>query len=150
MFDEKAQSGTVFRLMIDAIIGLIILMIILSVLGYFQSLRVDVSKAEFVSTIKAATQTPDGRVVSSQRLVFLKGTTFSSDQLQYVTNYSSDCFEFQTNHSSVEIFASGKMVEFKQDIETILYARCRPGTDDCVIFCDVSFGRKLEEMPLTN
>jgi hypothetical protein len=150
MFEEKAQSGTVFRLMIDAIIGLVILMIILSVLGYFQSLRVDVSRAEFVSTVKAATETPDGRVVSSERLIFLKGTTFSSDQLQYVTNYSSDCFEFQTSHATVEIFAGGKMAEFKQDIETMVYASCRPGTGDCIIFCDVSFGRKLEEIPLIN
>ncbi len=147
VLDDRAQSGTVFRLMVDAIIGLVILMIILSVLGYFESLRVDVSRAEFISTIKSATEAPDGRVVSSGILIFVKGTGFSASQLQSITNYPAESFEFQSNVGFAEVLGNGKIVQMKQNIETRVYARCVPDSDPNLrIRCVISFGRRLEEI----
>ncbi len=145
IFDNKAQSGTVFRLMVDAIIGLVILMIILSVLGYFESLRVDISRAEFLSIIKSATESPDGSVISSGVLVFVKGTSFTATQLQSITNYSSDCFVFESNLGFTEIMGGGKIIMIKQNTETKIHVKCVPVSDEKKIECIISFGKKLEE-----
>lgn len=144
--DERAQSGTVFKLMVDAIIGLVILMIILSVIGYFESMRVDVSRTEFISIVKSATESPDGRVVSSNTLIFLKGTGFTATQLQSITNYPAECFKFESIHGLAPVVADGRIIEIKQNIETKIYARCIPitnSTGDCRIECIISFGKKL-------
>ncbi|MDD4251113.1 MAG: hypothetical protein PHX27_02885 [Candidatus ainarchaeum sp.] len=146
ILDVKGQSGAVFRLMVDAIIGLVILLIILSVLTYFESVRIDVSKAEFISIVQSAVETPNGSVVASKTLVFVSGLGFSASQLQSLTNYPADCFKFQSNLGSVNIIADGKMVEFKQNVETKVYAKCEPDLDnpENIITCDISFGTKLD------
>jgi len=151
--ENKAQSGAVFRLMIDAIIGLVIFAMILSTLAYFESLRIEASRAEFVTKVQAAVQSPNGAIIESDgKLFFLKGNGFNTIQLRDLTGYPKECFSFESNLHFVDI--TDVSVEFEQNVEAKLYVQCSttndvcdyddPDTDCCEIECIVSFGKPIQ------
>ena len=151
MHEQKAQSGAVFRLMVDAIIGLVILLMIISSINYFNSLRLEVSKAEFTALIKSAVDSPNGKIVESGNLVFSAGDIYDSVTISFMTGYPKDCFRFQTNLAFTET-GSGRYIKFGQPVDAKVYASCRatgeecsPDDEDCLaIDCLISFGKKLE------
>ena len=71
--ETRAQSGAVFRLMIDGIVGLAILLIIISALSYFQALRVQAANEKFFSLVESATNSPNGKVFVEKNLLFTQG-----------------------------------------------------------------------------
>jgi hypothetical protein len=149
--ERSAQSGAVFRLMVDAIIGLVILMMIISALNYFNGLRIEVSKAEFAALIKSAVSAPNGKVVPSGSLIFSQGEMYDATTLSAMTGYSATAFTFQTNLGSAEI-GSGNHITFTQPVECKVYARCiatgakcTEGDTECSeIECLVSFGKAIQ------
>ncbi len=155
--DNKAQSGTVFRLLIDGIIGLVIFGLILSSMTYFQSLRISTSINEFYSLINSAKESPNGKVFYSENpLVFVEGTGFTSTNLRDVTGLSDECFTFYSNLAFGKVLAEGKMIDIQQNVEARVYVKCYPSDEVCIyasegyedccdILCDVSFGKKLED-----
>jgi len=148
--EERAQSGAVFRLLIDSIIGLAILMIILSAMANFYEMRLKTSTEEFRLLVKNATDTPNGAVVESGSLVFKSGSGFSQAMLSSNTGLDGSCFSFQTGLSGVDV-GDGSFVKFIRDIETKIYSKCNPtgkecdaGEESCCeIECIVSVGKKL-------
>jgi hypothetical protein len=151
--EQKGQSGAVFRLMIDAIVGIAILAIILGTLNHFETLQFRASVSEFSSKVSAAANSPDGSVlVSENDLSFKKGTAFTSVNMQELTGYYEDCFEFTTNRGLIEIKDGGKAAEFLENTNTKLYVKCVTTgdvadideVDVCEIECTISFGEKLE------
>ena len=150
--ENKAQSGAVFRLMIDAIIGLLVLAMIVYTLTYFNSLKIEVSKAEFSNLIKSTVDAPNGKIVESGTLIFSKGEMYDSITLSTMTGYSSTAFTFQSNLGTTEI-GSGQYIKFNQSVECKVYARCitipgavcTEGDTTCSeIECLISFGKKIE------
>lgn len=160
LLEQKAQSGPVFRLMIDSIIGLAILAMILSTLSYFNYLKVQSSFEEFNNKVISAINSPNGRVIESNgTLFFLEGTGFTSVGLEELTAYPAECFSFESNLSVIEISpinqGSAKMLG---NIETRVYFRCNSTGQifdyetgiGCDIECVISFGRKLEDLSSFN
>lgn len=155
LLDEKGQAGTVFRLMVDAIVGLVILALIVSTLNYFYNLRVEVSKAEFRDKVSSAVSSPNGKVIESDSLIFSEGEGYTSQQIQSFTSIPAGCFKFISNRSFVEVDSSCSLVEFKRNVEAKIYVKCWPNeealfapceqgaTDCCEMYCIISFGEKL-------
>ncbi len=141
--DNKAQSGTIFRLLIDAIIMMAVLIIIIATLNYFNDFKRDVSKTKFVELVGAVVEAPSGQVIKSSNLFFSKGLEYSSDDLQELSHYPASCFSFQTNLTSAEItgggtesLGGGTGISFKNDVETTVYAMCEVIEDsDCPAGC---------------
>lgn len=155
LIEDGAQSGAVFRLMIDAIIGLVILIMIFSTISYFNYLRLQTSIDEFNLKIISAINSPDGRVIESNNaLLFFRGTTFSNVEIQEMTAYPSECFKFESNLSFVNIGHSGDYAEILENTETRVYFRCESTHESydfetqsgCDIECIISFGRRLEDL----
>jgi hypothetical protein len=154
--DNKAQAGSVFRLMVDGIIGFAILLMILSALAYFDALSYESNIADFISKVESVVETPNGEIVSSDgRLKFREGTAFSSVMLRDITGYGASCFEFQSNLNSVDISSDKESIEFTQNANCNVYLMCEPnnmqdescygqGDDCCEINCIVSFGGKID------
>ena len=154
MIDNRAQAGSVFRLMVDAIIGLVILILILSTLSYFQSLQVSVSRAQFISIVEASIQTPNGKVITSDgTLSFVKDEAFTSSMLNGITGYPSKCFTFKGSKSFADIPEKEHAITFRQNIKTNVYGQCvvDPDVDleyqseECSITCIFYFGVKPSE-----
>jgi hypothetical protein len=153
--EQNAQSGAVFRLMVDAVIGLAIIAMILSTLSYFNYLKINASIGEVNNKILAAVSSPNGEVIAStSKLFFLKGMTLTTGQMQSLTGYPEDCFRFKSNLGLIDITAEGKMVEFTESVETFFYARCTsenefqidPDESICEVECVFSFGEKLDSL----
>ena len=151
MIDNRGQAGSVFRLMIDAIIGLVILILILSTLSYFQSLQVSVSSAQFISIVESAIESPNGKIITSDGvLMFTKDTSFTASMLNGLTGLPRECFSFEGPKSFADIPNGGSAILFKQNIQTNVYGKCTVDpdveleyqSDDCIINCTFYFGIK--------
>jgi hypothetical protein len=146
---ERAQSGMVFRLMVDGIIGLVILGIIVASISYFEGIRVETAKSEFYSLVKSATDSPGSIIKSEKMLLFVEGAGFSNQEVMNLTGYYEDCFKFSSNRSGAKVGADGKRIDIERNIETTIFVLCSPeddfeyGKDNCPIKCEISFGKKL-------
>jgi hypothetical protein len=151
--EEKAQASDVFRLMVDAIIGLAILGIILSTLTAFGALRQQISVAEVRGLIEGAVQTPTGTIIESKTLSFSDGEGYTAPLFEEWTGIQASCFEFESNLNSIKIVSGpGGGAFFNSNLDTKVYARCvatgnvcEYGDGDCGICeieCLISFGRK--------
>ena len=148
--EQRAQAEAVFRLMIDSVIGLAILLVILSALQYFQGQVVVQSKADFISLVRNAVNTPTGIVLKSGELTFPNKFSVDTIDLQTWTNLSANCFRFDSR-GSITLSEDKQKVEFTQSLKTIIYAQCftQLGCDpytvpdswnSCCNQCTVSFG----------
>jgi hypothetical protein len=153
MIDDRAQAGAVFRLMVDAIIGLAILAIVVYMLTYFNGLRREISKQQLYEVAGYAVNSPNGKVFMSDKdLLFSEGDGFSSISMSNATSKPADCFTFESNLSAADV-GSGSYVSFRNSVEAKVYAKCwltgdscASGAEDCCIQqCLISIGKKLDE-----
>jgi len=153
-YEQRAQSEAVFRLMIDSVVGLAVLVIILSAISYFNDQEKLNSISAFRSVIISATSSPDGTIISSQKaLTFAQGGSFAAIDLQEWTNVSENCFTFDSSLTSTKVSNSGKRIEFLQGLQIKAHARCITdyGCDildkeGCCMQCIITFGKE-PEMP---
>jgi hypothetical protein len=147
--DQKAQAEAVFRLMIDSVIGLAILLVIMSALNYFQGQVVVQSKSDFFALVKNAVNTPNGAVLMSKELTFPNKFSVDAADLQNASNLSENCFEFDSM-GSVQTSSDKKEVRFSQSLKVIVYAKCNAvlgcdpyNSENCCTQCIISFARPL-------
>ena len=148
--ETRAQSGAVFRLMIDGIIGMAILLIILSAMSYFNALRISASNEKFYSLVSSATNSPTGKVFEEKGLIFNPGG-FSGVSIRNKTNIYEGCFEFQSNLVSTKINTDKTQIEFTNPIEANIYVQCSSLGQSCAydaekcceMKCIISFGKKI-------
>ena len=148
--ENSGQAETVFRLMIDSIVGLVILVIILSAISYFNEQVIIHSKTDLMLLVQSAASSPDGTVLISKDLSFAQGFAVDSSDAQLWTGYISDCFRFDSRYSSVEISSDNEKAEFLQNLQTKVYAQCVSISCDptkqrteCCIDCIISFGKQI-------
>lgn len=152
--EQRAQAEAVFRLMIDSVIGLAILLVILSSLNYFQTQIEVQSKTDFINLIKNAVNSPTGFIFKSDELIFPNKFAVDSADLQSWTQISENCFKFDSRGGSIIVSSDLKKAEFNQKLKTIVYAQCnivqgcdlRVIPDDwsaCCTRCTVSFGKPI-------
>lgn len=150
--NESGQAESVFRLMIDSVIGLAILLIIISSIGLFQDYAVKQSKADLTTLIKNATNTPDGQILASRELNFQKGFGVDSFDAQDWTGVAEKCFSFESQLASISVSSDGKRAEFSNNMNIKVYAKCSPAEScdplnpgaQCCFRCVVSLGTKIQ------
>ena len=158
--EKKAQSEAVFRLMIDSVVGLAILVIIISAINYYNEQSCLQSTQDLIDLIKSAANSSTGAIIPSQTdICFSKGSALDALDTQHWTNINETCFRFQyTGSSSVRISPDEKRIDFIQNLKTRVYAQCKPSPsfqscnpkiipqsiDACCITCTISIGKKIE------
>lgn len=161
--ENKAQSEVVFRLLIDSIIGLAILLIIVSSISYFQEQAILQDRETLVSLIQSAVNSPDGKIFTAQNLTFKEGFAISSINTQTWTGLSMNCLSFDSSSLSVKLDEGStdngstfSTLEFERLLMVNVYARCVPimgscnprveptSPDECCVNCVVSFGKKFQ------
>jgi hypothetical protein len=154
--EENGQASDVFRLMIDAIIGLVILVMILATINYFGSLRQQISISEMRGMVEGAVQTPTGMVLESKTLAFSEGEGYSGELFEQWTGLPAKCFSFQSRIGTIKVVdGQGGGVIFNSNVDSKVYMRCKATGKtcdygdaeciDCEIECLVSFGTKSFE-----
>ncbi len=142
-FENNAQAGAVFRLMVDAIIGLVIMGSILSILSYFEQQKIVVSVKEFENFLNSSVNSPDGKIIESGTLTFVKETRYTVTNFEALTGHRADCFKIQGIVGTAKI--TDQSIEFLQNTQTRVFGQCKPDSyaSECPYFCTISFGRKL-------
>ncbi|MDD5148421.1 MAG: hypothetical protein PHH08_03065 [Candidatus ainarchaeum sp.] len=145
--NESGQAFDVFRLLIGAIIGLAILVIIISIIQYLESWKVDVSKKLLADGLYNAVQTPNGEVVVRKDLTLRKGDIFSRGNFAEQSGVKWDCLELLVSNIGAFELRNDSIIEIKQGILTTVYFQCfkKPASNpDCDPYCLVSFGKALK------
>ncbi len=147
-FNEKGQAFDVFKLLIAVAIGLAILVIILSVINYLETWKIDVSKKLLADGLDNAIQTPNGEVVVRKNLTFQKGQVFSAKSLASSAGIEEICIELQASSISAFSLQGGQFLELRAGIVSTIFYQCfqtYPSSPDCRPYCIVSFGKELKK-----
>ena len=142
-FSEKAQAFEPFKMMIGAVFAMLVLVIIIGSVNYFQTLRADISTQRFYDGLGGAVRQPNDSVLLVSELQFAEGTTFSSKGLGKVVGLEGECIEFVDSGSSFEI--NGSIAKTKSALITDVFFRCKANEPDCEIFCEISFGESFDD-----
>ena len=152
-FEERAQADAVFRLLIDSVIGLAILVIILTALANFDAVSLEQSMSDLRSLVVSATQSPDGKILGPRDLSFSGGRVISASDFEYWTKIGASCFTIESVLGSIQLSNSSKTAEIQQRLRVKVFARCLPSSCDpsnqqeegnCSVECTVSFGKEIQ------
>ena len=148
MFSQKGQYFAPYRLVLGAAIGSMILLIILGVVSYFESLKETLTYETIVSGIKSAVASPNGMVVKKPN-VFIKSSTFSKRFFAEVAGVEEECIILQAPDSGVVHLIENAIqaIVVEKGVAINLYFKCcmqTNGDEDCEMECWISFAEKLE------
>ncbi|MFH1664292.1 MAG: hypothetical protein ABH986_05845 [archaeon] len=139
--NSKGQGFEVFNLLIGAILALAILVIILSIINYLESIEVDSSIQSIHQKLINATQSPDGSVFVSKKVILPKDYSFNSKQFSLVLNIPEECisFDFPQAITSMSFPSSGRSaIFFNKRIQTDFFVVCQPESSEPLVFNDGS------------
>ena len=140
---EKAQAFEPFKMMIGAVFAMLILVIIIGSVNYFQTLRADISTHRFYDGLGGAVKQPNGEILLVSDLQFAEGTAFSSNGLGKVVGLDGECIEFVDSGSAFEVTDS--VAKTKSALIADVFFRCKANEPDCEIFCEISFGEIFDD-----
>ncbi|MEM4257203.1 MAG: hypothetical protein QXD98_02475 [Candidatus Diapherotrites archaeon] len=145
---QKGQAFEPFNLLLGAIFALMVLVIIISAISYFDNLNIEASKQKIISGLQAATKQPNKNQIEIKEVKIRKDSVFSPKSLSEVLGISKECIEIVPNkYKAIEYSEENAIV--LSEITTNIYARCstnvEPFISDCEISCQISFGEPFEE-----
>jgi len=139
-------------MLIGAIFALLVLVIILGSINYFEQLGQDVSNSRFFTGLQNAVRQPTGRVLVVENIQFETDTQYTSSSIGRSMGLDSECVEFApSDSSSIEINLTS--VKIKQAAVTDVFILCNNkknpestcASSSCEICCKLSFGTALED-----
>jgi len=134
--DEKGQEFEPFRMLIAAVMALVVLMIIIGAINYFNGLRVNVSKQRFYDGLENAVRQPNGQPFKIENLQFLRGDAFSAKGLGNIMGLPEGCVSFVDKGTpAVEVGPSSATI--LQEMIGEVIAVCSPGTT-CEVECEIT------------
>jgi len=140
-FDNKAQAGSVFKILIGAVIGIAIFGIIYSIIIIMGNQKAYLSEEIFSNKIKMAMKNPISKEYFIDNYNFDKGKVLSKNSLSEQTGLAKDCISLYKNTSQQNIILTNNeenIVFDKANICTI-GIKCTIGsTDNCPILCDLT------------
>jgi len=146
--NERGQEGESFRLLIEAIMVVFILIIILGVINQVDAWRWRISEQQLFEGYKKALNSPDGSVITEKDLILKDGSSYTSDSFaNQVAGIGAECVEIEASDQSAFTVTNKRIIEINTLIQANIYYKCVPGSsvgNDCDPFCTISFGRELE------
>jgi len=141
--NQKGQEFEVFNLLIGAVLALAILVIIVSIINYFEGIKVDSSRQAIEQKVKNAAQSPDGSVFVVREVVVPEHQSFSSKYFaEEVLNLNEECIEFDypfelTSMRYPDPYSTYKnRIEFTKRVQLDFYVVCQPREQGKLLFHD--------------
>lgn len=148
--NEKGQEYAGFQLLIDIVMALAILVIILSVINYFEEQKIIASQRAFLDKMQSAVNAPNQGIIKADNLILPQGV-ISAEFIAANTPVKAKCVEFTARPDSAFTLASDKtFVKINQKIEADIFLKCIVGSQygsavDCSESCLISIGREIKE-----
>ena len=148
--NERGQEGAGFRLLIEAVLVVFILVIVLGVVSQIDAWKWQISERRLYEGFAKALNSPDGSVIVEKELVLKGGASYSSRTFaQRFTGIESECIEINASASSAFSLSNNMLVEITTLIQTDVYYKCQPGSQigesQCQPYCTVGFGKDLRK-----
>jgi len=147
--NQQGQEGASFRLIIEAVLALFILVIIIGVVTQIDEWRWQISARRLYEGFDKALNSPDGSVIVEKDLVLKSGSSYSSRAFEgRAAGIDAKCISLGASDSTAFEVSNDRVVNITTLIQTDVYYKCLPGhivgESDCEEFCTVSFGKELE------
>lgn len=153
--NQSGQAFEAYRVLIAMVLALAILLIILSAVSYFDTLRQRVSQDTLYSSWKSAVDSPNGKVIRATGLSFTTDTRFARVQFARQVGLEPACLSFDADPSTgFELHdedPENPFVRVSSNLIGNVYFMCRldnfiipQGPGSCYAYCLVSFGKPLE------
>jgi len=136
--DKKGQEGYVFRLLVGAVIGVVIIGIILVLISKTEEQKNYLSNESLITNLKYAVKAPTSEDYVINNVIIKKDTYFSYKYLEEQTNLPQNCIALKSNKMVIKAIGGGLHAE--QNIETKVTVNCKAQQGGCEIFCDIVFG----------
>ncbi len=144
--NQQGQEGAGFRLIVEIVLVVFILVIIFAVISQVENIQYTVSEQSLYRGFQNSLNSPDGSVIVAKDLVFAKGSTYSNRAFaSSVTGIGFECVELDAIDSVAFEKYETSLIELTTQYQTTVYYKCFPGEDDCEYECIVSFGKDLSE-----
>tara|TARA_Y100000310_G_scaffold131592_1_gene130770 strand:+ start:633 stop:1061 length:429 start_codon:yes stop_codon:yes gene_type:complete len=137
--DSKAQAFAPFRMLIGAVMAMLILVIIIGAIDYFDGLEITVSRQRFYDGLNNAINQPNETILQVEDAKFSEGTTFSTLGLSKISGLESECLEF-VDTDSPTFLVEDDLLTIREKVLTDVFIKCETENGSCVIFCELSFG----------
>ena len=145
----RGQEFSGFRLLIDAVLVLMILVVIMGILGWVEALRFQMSEQRLFDGFDKAVNSPDGKVVLEKNLSIRGGILFLTGRFER-PGIEKKCITFDAlNASAFELSPNQRQLEVTNNMLVDMYYRCIRNLDGtnciagCTTCCEISFGKEF-------
>ena len=144
VFNSKGQAGSVFKLLIGAVIGLAILGIIYSIILVMNNQKTYLSSEVFSNKIKMAMKNPTGSEYKIDDYSFASGNILSKKALAEQTGLKTNCITLVNTLNTGDVVSNDpnnvNYFSFTKDniVDIGVLCNVRNEAEDCPIECELS------------
>lgn len=145
--NTSGQEFSAFRLLIDAILVLLILIIIIGIMGWVTSWRFQLSEKRLYEGFQKAVNAPIGKTVVEESLSLRADSTYTSSSFAK-PGVPKECIKFKARAlNALQVGRNGQLIDITEDIQIDVFYMCERQFDDsdCDVLCEISFGKEFEE-----
>jgi len=136
---KKGQAGSVFKLLIGAVIGLAIVGIIYSIIIVMSNQKSYLSDEVFSNKIKMAMKNPTGQDYLINDFSFSESKVLSKKSLSEQTGLGTNCITLNKGNGAPNITYTDDYFSFPKNTIVDLIVNCDVGTDSlCQIVCHLT------------
>lgn len=132
-----------FKMLIGAIMALVVLVIILAAIEFFNTFNASVSTELFYTGLRNAIEQPNGKTLVIKNLRFESGTVFTASSVSRQVGLATECLYFKlppgTSQTSVQMENSVEINAFSV-CYTNESTECDSFDSSCQVCCYVGFG----------
>ncbi len=141
--NESGQAFSVFRLLISAIMGLMILLIILGVSDYFYKLQLNLGYQRVVDGFSTAANKHDGTVIIIEEAELPAGTQIAGLSIARGSGVEPDCISVTGAQSNSITYNSTNIATIEHNTKISVYIKCEI-LGACNPECLISLNKKLQ------
>lgn len=141
--DNKGQAGSVFKLLIGAVIGIAIIAIIVVIIQIASDQKAYLSEEVFANKITMAMKNPIGEEYIVENLTFLPQKVINKKALSEKTGLGEDCINLEVSDSALSYVQTDgsdpNYILFKKMATVNVGVTCKLGSegDTCDLFCSL-------------
>ncbi len=98
MKSQKGQAFEPFNLLLGAIFALMVLVIIVTTISYFEELNTQASREKMAIGFQSAAKQPNKNEIEIKEIKITKGSIFSPKSLSKYFGISEECIEIKKNN----------------------------------------------------
>ena len=148
------QEFSGFRLLIDAILVLMILVVIMGILGWVEGLRFQMSEQRLSDGFSKAVNSPNGKIVLEKNLSLRAGLSYIAGGFADRASLEKQCVKFDAlDVRAFALSSNQSQIDITNNMVVDMYYRCIRNLEGdkcdaaCDICCEISFGKELFNTP---